>query len=531
MDQENKNNTGAPSDDTTSALFVSTRKKQLEQQEAERRAREKEEQRLAAEAEVRRLEQEVEERRRKAEEDARRVTAEAEEEAKRIAEEARAKKARAAENPDEVLGVQPEKKEIKLPGFPGSPKAGSTPAAGAPTGGAAAAKTPQNKKLLLIIAAVAVVLVIVIIAVIVGGGGKGGVELDQRYINGQKGFDFLYPSGWIIDDSTQNMVTVRNEELDGTLVIMDVSNAVNSMTAQGYDIISATELIINTSIAGLVELDESFSATPELQKTGDYVTGGVAFEMGGYALSFYIETLENRMIGFLSQVDLVSKTEFDEIMEEIKFSLSVSPAERGAASGTGAGGDDVDPVDDPVDETPWPIDPDATLDAVVDVEALSMGVRYPSGIFYVNDSGDDYVQLATHDPNGALFILQRHSDKVNTVNGSLYSNVIAPDLNTIGTTMLSLYLEPQDDYVLIYEEEFSPAAEVGSSFRYTAIASFSMNGNPMMGILQTRIWSIYDNGKDTGERAYYTALMYYNTEQQSDYEILFLRMLDDVVDA
>ncbi len=49
MDQDNKNTTGAPSNDTTSALFVSARKKQLEQQEADRRAREKEEQRLAAE--------------------------------------------------------------------------------------------------------------------------------------------------------------------------------------------------------------------------------------------------------------------------------------------------------------------------------------------------------------------------------------------------------------------------------------------------------------------------------------------------
>ena len=68
MAEENKNGSGAPSTDTTSALFVSARKKQLEQQEEARRAKEKEAQRLSAEAEVRRLEQEVEERRRKAEE-------------------------------------------------------------------------------------------------------------------------------------------------------------------------------------------------------------------------------------------------------------------------------------------------------------------------------------------------------------------------------------------------------------------------------------------------------------------------------
>ena len=59
MAEDKKNPTGAPATDTTSALFVSARKKQLEQQEAERRAKEKEEALLAAEAETRRLELEV----------------------------------------------------------------------------------------------------------------------------------------------------------------------------------------------------------------------------------------------------------------------------------------------------------------------------------------------------------------------------------------------------------------------------------------------------------------------------------------
>lgn len=79
MSDLEKKTTGAPSSDTTSALFVSARKKQLEQQEEERIAREKEEKRMAAEIEVRRLEKEVEERRKRAEEEAVRV----EEEAKR----------------------------------------------------------------------------------------------------------------------------------------------------------------------------------------------------------------------------------------------------------------------------------------------------------------------------------------------------------------------------------------------------------------------------------------------------------------
>jgi hypothetical protein len=89
VDQDEKTPVGAPSDDTTSALFVSARKKQLQQQEAERIAKEREAERIAAEAEVRRLEVEVEERRRKAEEDARRAEAEAEQRRRQADENAR----------------------------------------------------------------------------------------------------------------------------------------------------------------------------------------------------------------------------------------------------------------------------------------------------------------------------------------------------------------------------------------------------------------------------------------------------------
>lgn len=76
MDQENKKNNVAPSTDTTSALFVSARKRQIEEQEAQRLAREKEDERRRAEDEVRRLEAEVAERKRRAEEEALRVATE-----------------------------------------------------------------------------------------------------------------------------------------------------------------------------------------------------------------------------------------------------------------------------------------------------------------------------------------------------------------------------------------------------------------------------------------------------------------------
>lgn len=75
---EHKSGNGAPSSDTTSPLFVSARKKQLEQQETERRKKEKEAERMKAEEEVHRLEAEVAERKRKAEAEAQRVAREEE---------------------------------------------------------------------------------------------------------------------------------------------------------------------------------------------------------------------------------------------------------------------------------------------------------------------------------------------------------------------------------------------------------------------------------------------------------------------
>jgi hypothetical protein len=166
MDNDNKNTSGAPSSDTTSALFVSARKKQIEQQETERIAKEKEEKRLAAEAEVRRLEKEVEDRKRKAEEDA--VAAEAE--ARRVAAEAKAKMSAAATNPDAVLGAgKPAAKPpigINLPGA-------NKPAA---EGGAVAAKPLDTKMLMIIGGAVLAVIIIVVLIVVLAGGKKDDAE-------------------------------------------------------------------------------------------------------------------------------------------------------------------------------------------------------------------------------------------------------------------------------------------------------------------------------------------------------------------
>jgi len=198
MDKDNKTTTGAPSSDTTSALFVSARKKQLEQQEAERRAKEKEEQRLAAEAEVRRLEAEVEERRRKAEEDAWRAEAEAEqrrrqaeedarraeadaehrkrladEETRRIAEEARLMKAQAAQDPDSILGAPMQGREHISPNTP-TPQLQQSRDMHPNTTHGPNIRQPINKKLLLIGGGAIGVIALVIILIATLSGGNGG---------------------------------------------------------------------------------------------------------------------------------------------------------------------------------------------------------------------------------------------------------------------------------------------------------------------------------------------------------------------
>lgn len=210
MEEDKKSNPGAPATDTTSALFVSARKKQLQQQEEEQRAREKEEKRLEAEAEVRRLEQEVAERKRKVEEEARK----AEEEARRIAEEARARKAEAEANPDAILGkapeAQPAGKGFNMPklgaGKPGRDKAAPSPDPGRKTtpeaqpalGSAAkdgrAAKV--NKKMIPMIGGAAAVVLIAIIAIVMITGSGGLPDGFKKYASTEAGLTFAAHETW-----------------------------------------------------------------------------------------------------------------------------------------------------------------------------------------------------------------------------------------------------------------------------------------------------------------------------------------------
>lgn len=211
MSEENKTNSGAPSSDTTSALFVSARKKQLEQQEAERRAKEKEDERLKAEAEVRRLEAEVAERKRRAEEEAQRVAQE-EEQSRREAEERRRRAAAEAEAEDRRQATEAEarRKEAQKTQAAGQAagKTFSMPKLALRKEAAVGEKKKLPVPLHFIIAGAAVIVlavVLVLVFVLGGKGGKGPSEPDFAslllendggwYLNGDKSSFCLITDG------------------------------------------------------------------------------------------------------------------------------------------------------------------------------------------------------------------------------------------------------------------------------------------------------------------------------------------------
>jgi hypothetical protein len=305
MDNDNKTPSGAPSDDTTSALFVSARKKQLEQQEADRRAKEKEEQRLAAEAEVRRLEWEVAERRRQAEEEVRRVEFEnaerrriAEEEARRTGQAGGMGQPQQPYNPNAAPGAwqQPAQKQ---------PKAAKPPAQG---GGLS--NLMKNKKLLAIVgggAAVVIILVVVLI-VTLGGGNKGNsgnslssgsgreensgtsskVDPDAELSNwyDENGISFSYPSGWSIVNEMPYPPAVmvesdyRNNGRTDIVYFFDVTNDFYDYlyNAADGDVLFAGELMLDEFIIGITNGGDYAEYFPAIEETyNGFVSGGTEF--------------------------------------------------------------------------------------------------------------------------------------------------------------------------------------------------------------------------------------------------------------
>jgi hypothetical protein len=208
MADDKKSTSGAPSNDTTSALFVSARKKQLEQQEAERRAKEKEDARLTAEAEVRRLELEVEERRRRAEESARMAEAEA----KQSEAEARKKREQAAlELPPGLIGGQ------------ARPEAGP--------------KSKLSGKMIAIVGGVAVAVIALVLVLVLRGGGEpyltsNGIDIRGLYYSNNSNAEINFLEDGSLEFEGGEDGTQRGTySIKGDTVTIEVSGAKLDLTA------------------------------------------------------------------------------------------------------------------------------------------------------------------------------------------------------------------------------------------------------------------------------------------------------------
>ena len=477
MDQDNKNTSGAPSDDTTSALFVSARKKQLQQQEAERKAKEQEDQRLAAEAEVRRLEAEVEARRYRAQEEARRVEAEnaekkrqAEAEAWRIAEEARARNAQAAVNPDAFLGPQPQPRGPKpMPG----PKA---PGAG----GGAASGFIGNKKLLIFGGGGAVVLIalVVVLVVVLGGGGGSVGSRDIPPVN----------TPVITPAPTQKPTpapTVEPEPPDEP----------DEYDIHGY-------YYLNGDYG---EMSLYFYADGSLDV--DYPGG--EREEGTYTIDGDEITLDiNDHYEYLTIIN-------NEILEDDADNMYIRPPE-----------DEEPPEIEP--EEPWEVDKDASFDGVADVSSINMGVRYPTSIFSVVENTDEYLELATYDPNGARYMV-RVLDSLDF--DTLYSVTVAPIVNSIGANIITSYFAPLGECWIEYENKMDSNAQKGDRIIYTAKLHCDVNGAPLIGVITVTVWTICEKGQPTDRHNIISKVMIYNEPRAAEYGTLFWRFDENMFDA
>lgn len=321
MDQNNKPNAGAPSSDTTSALFVSARKKQLEQQEIERRAQEKEEQRRAKEAEVRRLEQEVEERRRRAEMEAQAVAA----------------------NPFGAPVAPSTQTGTSLQNQP-------VPAVSQPARPAAAAKQPNvtvggDRKKLFIIGGGALAAVILVVILIVALGGGGGIdpdlELDAVYDN--YGIFFTYPSGWEIayENEAPPEVIVQSDyvraDTQDRILICNVTDQYLEGIGEYGDAITAGSVVMDSAIS-----DTAWGATydeyvPNIYEAGEgFVSGStdlVYVAESGAKFHMYVSLIpcENSLL--LVLIDLSESGGMDQALQLCQRIADTSVLQSAGGSG------------------------------------------------------------------------------------------------------------------------------------------------------------------------------------------------------
>jgi hypothetical protein len=434
MDQEKKTPSGAPASDTTSALFVSARKKQLEQQEAERRAKEKEEQRLAAEEEARRLEREVEERRRRAEEESRRVEAEAaekrrqaeeetrrmeaevaakkrqaEEEAKRIeiesrrrADEARFKK---TEQPSDTYAATSVQTKTTAPFAPPSDPAPSK----APRAPKASGTVPgpfANKKLLIIGGALVAVIALAVILIVSLGGDKTPY-LTKSGINVRGSFydsDFSEICLFLYDDGTADFLYGDGTMVGGTYKISGETVTVTlDDDVRIYEVIDADTLHDQFDVPYLrytganppVSTDPVTVYYDYHDIAGDFVLedapdqGAISFFFDGTALiidfggdAWY--TIDGEELALTMSLDGESETVFFTIIDE---NTLLHPDGDRFVRDTEYG----------LYEDDWEINPQAAFDSMASVSDLSLGISFPSNELYVASTAENSVLLTSFD--------------------------------------------------------------------------------------------------------------------------------------
>lgn len=485
MDQDKKQGSGAPSSDTTSALFVSARKKQLEQQETERRAQEKEAQRLAAEAEVRRLEAEVEERRRKAEEE----KVKAEEEARRIAEEARASKEAAAANPDAVLGRQADAKESKGPKIPSFTKPQKT-------GGTSSGAKPAPNKNVLIFGGIGAVVVIALIIILVVTSGGGAAKIDPEMLLDDaisvEGVSISYPKGWMGGP-------VDHNDLYGLMITSDYEN--NGV----HDVLRAFNLTEEYTVT-----EENDAAMKEI------ATGFFSFYLESYAITgaeqtslvsypfedgwgvdaiytytatdtkaqrelymFFDATAAGTRLGVADIAANKSSADASALMERIFYSSKLEATAE---------------TPQPAAQTPAPssapaLDTTAAFDSSVLISSLSMNVHYPSSVFKVASQEEDSIAITTFADEGMIQIFNLNP-------ASAYSmkteDEVLDQLYSLNETYAKNYIQQTGDGELV-------SLEVGQlntgAYRSEAIVHFTAeSGRKMVMTSWISGWERADDG-------------------------------------
>ena len=473
---DNRNTpTGASSDDTTSALFVSARKKQLAQQEAERKAKEKEEQRLAAEAEVQRLEREVDARRRQAEEEARRIEYEnaekrrlAEEEARRIAEVARARQVQAEKDPDSVLGANAQPKY----NAPSMPNARTQHTSRVSSG---SAKKPNP--IIFVIAGVAAVVVIAVILIFTLRGGDGN---DNGNINNPS-IEATTPSP--PDDSPRPSPTEPvpsiEYEIFGSYYLLDEFDKVI------FDI-------------------EFFFDSDMTVRIGEE-SGWYDFEIDEDSLKIYID-------GFTTEFLIINNDTLYSYEDGAHLIRNWADYEDASES-----------------YEPWAINPNAELDSVAYLKMINIGVSYPSDIFYVSENTDEFLQLRTHDPNGGFLTVQALASF--DASGGIFADIVGPQVNGYGESVIRTTFSQLGDYNIVEEYPYSSQSPPGTLIQYSAVISCDVDGAPMSGIVRIGLWHSFINGQSTNVHHYYAIVLIVHDDVFSDYRQLYGNMRDNLFDS